>query len=293
MANEFRIKHGLIVTGSSYFSESMFAPNLPDETAPSYYITWRDTDGRFEVTEVSPTTLATTAGCWDYQSDPGVGEWAATPDSTIGNTTTILTIHRTDNTSNDQNALLASIGKGSLLTLYISGNVTTFEVTGINIIMLSNAIYRYEFNVTYTSGNQYSLVGSPEMCLGVAAAAPANQNCINYTMDNSFNVGTGEASFIIDNGSTQSIGTTINDDISTLVLNGTANSNQNTIAFFQGLTPGSFISISQGTYIAHLTFLQSGTSGNNVTVNVELTPGQTGTTFTAGTTINICPSPGI
>ncbi len=272
----------------------MFAPNLPEETSPEYYITWRDTDGRFEVTEVSPTTLATTAGCWDYQLDPGVGEWSSNPDATIGNTTTILTIHRTDNSSNDQNTLLASIGQGSLLTLYINNNVTTFEVIGINVVMLSNAIYRYEFNVTYVSGDQYSLVGSPEMCLGVAAATPANQNCISYTIEDTFNVSTGEASFILDNGTTQTLGTTINNDISTLVLNKTANSNQSTLQFFNSLQPNAFISISQGTYIAHLRFLSSSSNFNNlITVSVELTPGQAGTTFTVGSTIQICPSPGI
>jgi len=294
MANEFRIKHGLIVTGSSYFSESMFAPNLPEETSPNYYITWRSTDGRFEVTEVSPTTVATTAGCWDYQNDPAAGEWSTGPSETVGNTTTTITIHITDNAANNQSTLLSSIGKGSLITLYVGSYITTFEITGINVINTAGgALYRYEFNVTYISGNQYSITGAPEMCLEIAASAPTNQNCNNYTMDGGFNVSTGEASFLLDTGTTQSVGTTINSDLSALILNKTANSNKNTLNFFQGLSKGDFISISQGTYIAHLQYLGFGSSTTFVTINVEFTAGQSGTTFTAGTTIDICPSPGI
>jgi len=295
MANEFRIKHGLIVTGSSYFSESMFAPNLPEETSPNYYITWRSTDGRFEVTEVSPTTIATTAGCWDYQNDPAAGEWATSPSETVGNTTTTITINVTDNAANNQSTLLSSIGKGSLITLYEgSSNITTFEITGINVINTAGgALYGYEFNVTYISGNQYSIIGALEMCLEIAASAPTNQNCNNYTMDGGFNVSTGEASFLLDTGTTQTVGTTINSDLSALILNKTANSNKNTLNFFQGLSKGDFISISQGTYTAHLQYLGFGSSTTFVTINVEFTAGQSGTTFTAGTTIDICPSPGI
>ena len=160
--------------------------------------------------------------------------------------------------------------------------------------MLSNNIYRYEFNVTFVSGDQYSLTGSPEMCLGVAAATPANQNCISYTIENTFNVSTGEATFILDTGTTQTLGTTINNDISTLVLNQTANSNQSTLQFFNSIQKNSFISISQGTYIVHLQFLGSSSNFNNlISVSVSITPGQTGTTFTEGSPIQICPSPGI
>ena len=294
MANEFRIKHGLIVTGSSYFSESMFAPNLPEETAPNYYITWRQSDGRFEVTEVSPTTVATTAGCWDFAEDPGAGKWYSDNEA-IGNTTSTITINITDNSTNNQSTLLSSIGKGSIITLYIGSYVTSFEVTGITVINAGSPAqpFRYDFAVNYVSGDQYSITGNPEMCLEVAASAPSNQNCLNFTMDGGFQVGTGEASFLLDTGTTQSVGTTINSDIASLILNNTANSSKNTLTFFQGINPGSFISISQGTYIAHFKYLGLGKSTTFVTVNVDFTPGQSGTTFTVGKTIDICISPGI
>ncbi len=182
MANEFRIQHGLIVTGSSYFSESMFAPNLPEETSPQYYITWRQSDGRFEVSLPTAGTQDT-LGCWDYTSgDITTGKWK-TDNGGLGNTTTEIYIHKTDNASVDQSAFFKALGSGSIIIIYVGGNSTTFSVLGVS---LNGNVYT--ISVSYVSGNEFSITGTPEMCLGVGASLSANTgtsiNCLSYGMEN-------------------------------------------------------------------------------------------------------------
>ena len=301
MANEFRIKHGLIVTGSSYFSESMFAPNLPEETTPNYYITWRQSDGRFEVSEVSPTTVATTAGCWDYigNGDPGTGEWSTDPTNTIGNTTNTIMIHVTDNGGNNQNTLLSSLGNGTLITLYVgAGLVTTFEIVGIPTAIYGGsptAIIRYDFEVSYVSGDQYSITGTPEMCLEISAATPTNNSCLTFEADNDFDVsGTaGDSTFLIDNGSSVFASNTISNDIVALILNNTDTNGTATKNFFQQLSPGSFFTVNYKNNKYDLIFQNLGAGFGGQQVFVQPYSQQSSFTIPLGSTYEVCISPGL
>ena len=107
MANEFKVRNGLIVTGSEYVSESIFAPNLPEETNPAYYITWKQADGEFQISQLTPGNTANTIGCWDSTNsgDPASGQWR-TDTGTVGNTVTELLINVEDNGGNNQNNTL-------------------------------------------------------------------------------------------------------------------------------------------------------------------------------------------
>ena len=253
MANEFKVKNGLIVSGSSWFDEDMFAVNLPEETNPSYYITWRQSDGRFEVSQLSPVSTANTLGCWDWSSgDPGTGRWTAVGD--IGSSTTVIGINVTDNGGNNQNSTLASLAVGSVITLYVGSNITSFTITGIKIIYTTPGVPAYYyFNVDYLSGNQYSIVGTPEMCLGVAAAAPANQNCVTYKAVSNYNsIGstTGGGMFINNTGWSL----TVNSNTNYINVNKLDLNNISTKNFFGGITPGGIITLTSGTNTADFIF---------------------------------------
>ena len=170
MANEFRIKHGLIVTGSSYFSESMYAPNLPEETAPDYYITWRQSDGRFEVTPKGDAASVLAIGCWDYSgyadTSPGTGEFSLR--GNINNNfeeAVFLYFNKTDNNSTDQSTYFNNIGPGSVLTFTTTNNIVKFEVTGVSV---SNNVYN--FAVNNLSGAENLTVGE-EVCLTATAVS--------------------------------------------------------------------------------------------------------------------------
>jgi hypothetical protein len=185
MANEFRIKHGLIVTGSSYFSESMFAPNLPEETSPQYYITWRQSDGRFEVS-TGTNSVQDTIACWDYASgDPNSGEWN-TNNGSVGSSVTFINIHKIDNNSVDQSNLLKALGPGSVIILYVGSSSTTFTVQGSTF---DSSLNTFSLSVSYISGDEYSITGTPEMCLAIGATVSSNTstsiNCLEYQMSNS------------------------------------------------------------------------------------------------------------
>jgi hypothetical protein len=78
MASEFKVRNGLIITGSMNVSESIYAPNLAPETNPAYYITWRQSDGRFEVSPAGAAGNVNAIGCWDYAgyaTPPSTGEF--------------------------------------------------------------------------------------------------------------------------------------------------------------------------------------------------------------------------
>ena len=292
MANEFRIKHGLIVTGSSYFSESMFAPNLPEETAPDYYITWRSSDGRFEVTEVSPTTVATTIACWDYNTggDPAAGEWATDPLATVGSSTNSLIINVVDNNGSNQNNLLSGIGVGSLLTLYVgAGLVTTFEVTSIQPIYGGSGIAQYIFEVTYVSGDQYSVVGTPEMCLEIAAAAPTNNNCLNFTIENTFDVSTpGDGTFFTNSGN---VTTTADVNVAALILNNVDNNGVNVKNWFSSLQKGDAFSVNQKNNVMSVYFDSLGATGTSIQINVIQYSTTIPFTIPLGSTFDVCITP--
>ena len=190
MANEFKIKNGLIVSGSSNISESLYAPGLPSQANPDYYVTWKQSDGELEVTPLGAEIFA--QGCWDYEatSTPSsgsftVGTTGGNPQS-IDNNTTIIKLHYTDNSNTDQYPLLNNIGVGSVLSLSFSGNIIKFTVTGFSYV---NADGYWQFNVICLSGGAEATPGTI-MCLAIGAAisgggagtsgAPANST-INTT----------------------------------------------------------------------------------------------------------------
>ena len=273
MANEFKVRNGLIVTGSEYVSESIFAPNLPSEANPAYYITWKQADGEFQISQLNPSNTSNTIGCWDSvaSGDPPSGKWR-TDNGAVGNTTSQVWINVTDNGGNNQNNTLASLAIGSVITLNVGSFKTSFEITGIKIIYSGPSVPQYYiFDVNYLSGSQYTYINPAEMCLGIAAAVPTNQNCVTYkavTAYSSIASTTGGGMFINNTGYTLTLDSTVkyfqlnNND-----LNGVSTSN-----FFNGVTPGQSITLTSGTNTATFIFNYSSTSGaGSQIVGVQMT----------------------
>ena len=265
MANEFKVRNGLIVTGSEYVSESIFAPNLPSEANPAYYVTWKQADGEFQISQLSPSNTANTIGCWDSVAggDPSSGKWR-TDNGAVGNTTSQVWINVTDNGGN------------------------SFEITGIKIIYVSPSVPQYYiFDVNYLSGSQYTYINPAEMCLGIAAAVPTNQNCVTYkavTAFSSIASTTGGGMFINNTGYTLTLDSTVkyfqlnNND-----LNGVSTSN-----FFNGVTPGQSITLTSGTNTATFIFNYSSTSGaGSQIVGVQMTS-NSNFTLSANQSFTIC-----
>ena len=289
MANEFKVRNGLIVTGSEYVSESIFAPNLPSEANPAYYITWKQADGEFQVSQLNPSNTSNTIGCWDSvaSGDPIAGQWR-TDNGAVGNTTSQVWINVTDNGSSNQNNTLASLAIGSVITLNVGSFKTSFEITGIKIVYSSPSVPQYYiFNVNYLSGSQYSYINPAEMCLGIAAAAPTNQNCVTYkavTAFSSIASTTGGGMFINNTGYTLTLDSTVYYfQLNSSDLNGVSTQN-----FFGGLTPGQTITLSSGTNTA--TFIFTFSSVSNTTsqvVGVQMTS-NSNFTLSANQSFTIC-----
>lgn len=170
MASEFKVRNGLIVTGSLNVSESIYAPNLVTNSTESLYVTWRQSDGRLEIS--SGSSQIATQGCWDYEatSTPSsgsftVGTTGGNPQS-IGSSTTIIKLHYTDNSNTNQYPLLNNIGVGSVLSLSFLGNIVKFTVTGFSYV---NADGYWQFNVRWLSGGAEATPGTI-MCLAIGAA---------------------------------------------------------------------------------------------------------------------------
>ena len=301
MANEFRIKHGLIVTGSSYFSESMFAPNLPTETSPSYYITWRQSDGRFEVSTITPGSQANTVACWDLaDGDTQSGEWK-TNNGNVDSSSTILYISSTDNGSNSQYNLLAGLGVGSVITLYVGANSSTYTITGITKPSSNTGVW--EFNISYLSGNEYTPGSGAEMCLGVAASAASSTSayCIQYQMASSWeyaalNDGFGGFDRVVSSVHYTPPFGTIDANVGSIFLNNDAMNSSNGITFFNGFVVGDFLSISWAnkvtTYkVTHLGGMSTATP--NMLINVQYNGGDLGYTIPTNDVFTICKSPGL
>jgi hypothetical protein len=288
MANEFKVRNGLIVTGSEYVSESIFAPNLPEETNPAYYITWRQSDGEFQISQLSPVNSANTIGCWDYvaSGDPISGQWR-TDNGAVGNTTTQLWINVEDNGGNNQNNTLASLAIGSVVTLYVGSLKTSFEITGIKIFYNLGVPFFYVFDISYLSGDQYSVTGTPEMCLGIAAAAPTNQNCVTYKAVANFNSiasTTGGGMFVANAGYTL----TVDSNVYYFQLNDNDLNGISTPNFFSGVTPGQSITLASGTNIATFIFQYSSVSNSGTqVVGVKMTS-NSNFTLTANQSFTIC-----
>ena len=296
MANEFRIKHGLIVTGSSYISESMYAPNLPTEIAPDYYITWRQSDGRFEISTTSPAQ-ASTAACWDYGNASSAGEFE-TNTSGVGSTTTNLYFNNEDNLTNNQFSTLATIGKGSNITIYSGPFSTQFTVGGVTSpVSNANTLY-YNFAVTYVSGDQYT--PTAEVCLGVTAAVPSGGStgqCVEFVQSSNFS---SAASTAGEGGFDRSVNNinytppfgTIDNNVVGLFLNATTNSSTqtNTKSFLQNFTKGDTISIEYGAKTTYFTVdsVNSNSSNTNSYVGVTYNLGDLNYTITTGDTYNLC-----
>lgn len=305
MANEFRIKHGLIVTGSSYFSENMFGPNLPEETSPSYYITWRQSDGRFEASQVTPGSQANTVGCWDYitSGDVSAGKWRSFPDQSIGSGTTSISISNEDNGGNNQHSLLSNIGIGSVITLFIGANSTSFTITGVipaSTTANTAGTGVFNFSVSYLSGNQYSITGTPEMCLGIAAASPSTSTsyCIDYKMGANVSLaattaGLGGFDRVVSGTHYTAPFGTVDNNVNSIFLNNTALQSVNGKAFFQGFVVGDFLSISYSNKITHYQVSHVGLGAANVLLNVNYNGGDLGYTIPTGDVFTICKSPGI
>ena len=288
MANEFKVRNGLIVTGSEYVSESIFAPNLPSEANPAYYITWKQADGEFQVSQLNPSNTSNTIGCWDSTTgDPTSGEWR-TDNGDVGNTTSQVWINVTDNGSSNQNNTLASLAIGSVITLNVGSSSTSFGITGIKIVYSSPSVPQYYiFNVNYLSGSQYTYINPAEMCLGIAAAAPTNQNCVTYkavTAYSSIGSTVGGGMFINNTGYTLTLDSTVSYfQLNSNDLNGVSTQN-----FFGGLTPGQTITLSSGTNTA--TFIFTFSSVSNTTsqvVGVQMTS-NSNFTLSANQSFTIC-----
>jgi hypothetical protein len=206
MANEFKIRNGLIVTGSMNVSESIYAPNLAPETNPAYYITWRQSDGRFEVSPAGASGNVNAIGCWDYagySTTPTTGEFTIRGNGTsiLDSNTTYFQFNKLDNTSVDQSVYFNNIGIGSILTITTGGVTIKYTVTGFN---LSGNLY--SFSVKHLSGGPSTTLSvGAEACLTLTAVTAGSSittgtsgtsgggggtlsstNCITYAIDNNF-----------------------------------------------------------------------------------------------------------
>ena len=187
MANEFRIKHGLIVTGSSYFSESMSAPNLPDETSPNYFMTWRQSDGRFEVTPSTSVISKTLAqACWEYggyavTAASGKFSLRGNGASRLDSNVHTLFFHKDDINSTDRSSLLSTMGNGSVITLYINNQTIKYTVTGNSI---SGNVY--SITVSHLSGDSGVFSVGEELCLDLTVSSSggssSSSNCVTFNM---------------------------------------------------------------------------------------------------------------
>jgi len=294
MANEFKVRNGLIVTGSEYVSESIYAPNLPTETNPAYFITWRQSDGRLEVSTVSPGGGSNTIGCWDWttNNDPTSGEFTTDNDA-IGSSTSVLYINPIDNNGNDQTATLKNLAVGSIITLYVGNFATTFEITGISAVYSVGVFQYFAFNVNYISGNEYTPTGTPEMCLGIAAAASQPDNCIELQMASTLNdvwATAGKSVFLrtVAGVSYTTPFGSLDQYFDAFQMNDEDLNGNKTAAFFGGLSIGSIITLNYSTYATSFSISNVGSSVNNTLVYATYVAGDFNYTIPANATYTIC-----
>ena len=294
MANEFKVRNGLIVTGAEYVSESIYAPNLPTETNPAYFITWRQSDGRLEVSTVSPGGGSNTIGCWDWttNNDPASGEFTTDNDA-IGSSTSVLYINPIDNNGNDQTATLKNLAVGSIITLYVGNFATTFEITGISAVYSVGVFQYFAFNVNYISGNEYTPTGTPEMCLGIAAAASQPDNCIELQMASTLNdvwATAGKSVFLrtVAGVSYTTPFGSLDQYFDAFQMNDEDLNGNKTAAFFGGLSIGSIITLNYSTYATSFSISNVGSSVNNTLVYATYVAGDFNYTIPANATYTIC-----
>lgn len=170
MASEFKVRNGLIITGSLNVSESIYAPNLVTNSTESSYVTWRQSDGRLEIS--SGSSQIATQGCWDYEATSTPSSGSFTVGATGGNpqsidaSVTLIKIHYTDNSNTSQYPLLNNIGVGSILLLSFSGTLVSYTVVGFSYVVTDGY---WQFNVRHNSGG-LEVTPTDVMCLAIGAA---------------------------------------------------------------------------------------------------------------------------
>lgn len=298
MANEFRIKHGLIVTGSTYISESVFAPNLPEETSPDYYITWRQSDGRFEISTTSPAQASTMA-CWDYGSGTTSGEFE-TSNGGFGTITSNIYLNNVDNLGNNQYNTLSTIGKGSTITMYAGALSTTFTVDGVKAPASNANNLFWDFEVTYVSGDQYSIPSGDEACLGVSGAVASGTStgqCEEFVQATSFSTAafnSGQAGFdrFVNGSNYVPPFGTIDLNVVALFTNGTTNNGNSAKTFFSTFSVNDVLTVNFGskTTSFNVTSIGFGSGGTNAYIGLQYTSGDLNYTISSGNTFDVCKS---
>ena len=293
--NEFKVKNGLIVTGSTYVSESIFAPRLPQENSPNFFVTWVSGSGRFEVSAIGPGSSANVLACYDYVAESNImasGKWT-TNDGGVGSTTNTIYISQTDNNSNDLYTTLNSFGIGSVINLYVDNYSTTFEITGK--LYTTSITNQFIFNVKYISGNSYTPIGEPQMCLSLAAAVAPLTQCLDLQMSTTYNATlstTGGSLFLTTSGNTINYTGSVLNTTTGIMINPTDINGLNTSNFFQALNVGDNIQITSTinqtqfeiTYITPNFVLNP----SNVLVNLKYVSGNFNYTIPTGNRYTLC-----
>ena len=326
MASEFKVRNGLIVTGSLNVSESIYAENLTTESNPAYYVTWRQSDGRFEVSPAGAAGNINAIGCWDYAgylTTPATGEFTlrSTGTSILNSNVVTLQFHKTDNTSVDQSIYFNNIGVGSIFTLTTGGISTKYTVTGFNI---SGNIYT--FQVTYLSGGPSATLSiGTEVCLTLTAVTGggnnptgtsgtsgggsgtlSSTNCITYRMDDNFsdvNANSQTAIFNRSPGWATPFGTVNSSVVGMYVSQAPLTGNQMSTVFW-GITNAALVGSPKLFELSYLNFKTTflinittgtspgggnlGTNGSTMYLNMQFVSGDNGYTILTGDSFTLC-----
>jgi hypothetical protein len=327
MANEFKVRNGLIVTGSMNVSESIYAPNLASETNPAYYVTWRQSDGRFEVSPAGASGNVNAIGCWDYAgyaTTPPTGEFSLRGNGAdiLDSNTLVLLFNKLDNTSVDQSVYFNNIGVGSILTITTGGITIKYTVTGFN---LSGNVY--QFSVNYLSGGPSATLSiGTEVCLtltavtgggnnptgtsgtsGGGAGTLSSTNCITYTIDNNFldvNGSSQTAIFNVSPGWVQPFGSVSPNTVGMYASQTPLAGGSGGATVFFGITNAATFGNPKLFELSYLnlktTFLISialgtspvggnlGTNGNTIYLNMTFVSGDTGYIIPTGDSFTLC-----
>ena len=326
MASEFKVRNGLIVTGSLNVSESIYAENLTTESNPAYYVTWRQSDGRFEVSPAGAAGNINAIGCWDYAgylTTPATGEFTLRSNGTSILNSNVITLqfHKTDNTSVDQSVYFNNIGVGSIFTLTTGGISTKYTVTGFNI---SGNIYT--FQVTYLSGGPSATLSiGTEVCLTLTAVTGggnnptgtsgtsgggsgtlSSTNCITYRMDDNFSDIDGNSQTAIFNrspGWATPFGTVNSSVVGMYVSQAPLTGNQMSTVFW-GITNAALVGSPKLFELSYLNFKTTflinittgtspgggnlGTNGSTMYLNMQFVSGDNGYTILTGDSFTLC-----
>jgi hypothetical protein len=327
MANEFKVKNGLIITGSMNVSESIYAPNLAPESNPAYYITWRQSDGRFEVSPAGAAGNVNAIGCWDYAgyaTTPTTGEFTIRGNgaSILDSNVVIIEFNKADNTSIDQSVFFNNIGVGSVLTLITSGIAVKYTVKGFS---LSGNVY--VFQVTYLSGGPSATLSvGTEACLtltavtaggnnstgtsgtsGGGAGTFSSTNCITYAMDNNFsdvNANSQTAIFNVSPGWATPFGSISSNTVGMYASQTPLAGGSGGATVFFGITNGATVGNPKLFELSYLnlktTFLINvalgtspgggnlGTTGGTIYLNMQYISGDSGYTIPTGVSFTLC-----